>query len=325
MPGFSHAPKLLTVRVASTGCGSEARRRAADVRLSRQHAGVDAPFIGSEALRDGFVANKHQLRTRFRSLYPDVYLPADVKPTLLRQTTAAWLWTRRRGVVAGLAASALHGAKWIPGDVPVELIWANPRAPHGIVTRRDRLGAGEAQLVGGLSVTTPERTAFDLGRIIRGDQAVVRLDALGNATRFGASAVIDLARRHAGSPGLAQLVSALDLYDAGAQSPRETWLRLLLIRAGFPRPRTQIPVFDDFGTARYFLDMGWEDVMVAVEYDGDHHRERAVFGNDIVRSEFIAYRGWTHIRVVAGTHPVDIVNRVRRAWLSSVRSDREIA
>ena len=117
----------------------------------------------------------------------------------------------------------------------------------------------------------------------------------------------------------------LDLYDAGAQSPRETWLRLLLVRAGFPRPRTQIPVFDDFGHARYFLDMGWEDVMIAVEYDGDHHRERAVFGSDIVRSEFIAYRGWTHIRVVAGTHPADIVNRVRRAWSSSVHSDREIA
>jgi very-short-patch-repair endonuclease len=40
--------------------------------------------------------------------------------------------------------------------------------------------------------------------------------------------------------------------------------------------------------------------MIAVEYDGDDHRERPRFGNDIVRSEFIAYRGWTRIRVVAG-------------------------
>ena len=276
-------------------------------------------------MRDGVVANKHQLRTRFRSVYPDVYLPDGVIPTLSQRTMAAWLWTRRRGVVAGLAASAVLGAKWIPDDIPVELIWANPRAPHGITTRRDRLVTGETQSVSGLTVTTPERTALDLGRLIQGDQAVARLDALGNATQFDASAVIDLARLHAGSPGLPRLLSMLDLYDAGAQSPRETWLRLLLIRAGFPRPRTQIPVLDDFGHARYFLDMGWEDVMIAVEYDGDHHRERAVFGSDIVRSEFIAYRGWTHIRVVAGTHPADIVNRVRRAWSSSVRSDREIA
>ena len=124
---------------------------------------MDEPFIGSEAIRDGVVANKHQLRTRFRSLYPDVYLPTHVEPTLLQRTTAAWLWTRRRGVIAGLTASAMQGAKWIADDVPVELIWANPRAPHGIMSRRDRLAKGESQSVGGLPVTTPERTAFDYG------------------------------------------------------------------------------------------------------------------------------------------------------------------
>jgi very-short-patch-repair endonuclease len=160
--------------------------------------------------------------------------------------------------------------------------------------------------------------------LIDGDEAVAHLDALGNTTRFDRQAVADLGRRHNGSPGLPRLRSALGIYDPGAESPRETWLRLLLVRAGFPRPRTQIPVVDDFGRPRYFLDMGWEDVMIAVEYDGDHHRERSTFGKDIVRSEFIAYRGWTHIRVVAGAHPTDIVNRVRRVW-PSVRSDREIA
>ena len=117
-------------------------------------------------------------------------------------------------------------------------------------SRRDRLAKGESQFVGGVPVTTPERTAFDLGRLIRGDQAVARLDALGNATGFDASAVVELAGRHGGSPGIPRLRSNLESYDAGAQSPKETWLRLLLARAGFPRPRTQIPVFDDFGHAR---------------------------------------------------------------------------
>lgn len=275
--------------------------------------GVDAPFIGSEALRDGVVANKHQLRTRFRALYPDVYLPDGVSPTLSQRTTAAWLWTRRGGVVAGLAAAAMHGARWIADDVPIELIWANPRPPRGIVTRRDRLGPKECQLMAGLPVTTPERTAFDVGRLIGGDRAVAHLDALGNVTRFDRMAVAELARRHSGSPGVPHLRAALGLHDAGAESPRETWLRLVLISAGFPRPQTQIPVFDDFGDPRYFLDLGWEDVLIAVEYDGDHHRERVRFGRDIVRSEFIACRGWTHIRVVAGARPADIVNRVRRA------------
>ena len=62
------------------------------------------------------------------------------------------------------------------------------------------------------------------------------------------------------------------LFDAGAQSPKETWLRLLLIQAGLPRPQTQIPVRDEFGEAIAYLDMGWEDMKVAVEYDGEQHR-----------------------------------------------------
>jgi hypothetical protein len=266
-----------------------------------------------------------QLRTRFSALFPDVYLLNGVSATLAQRTAAAWLWTRRQGVVAGLAASAMHGTRWIADDVPVELIWANARPPRGIITRRDRLASGECRLMAGIPVTTPERTAFDIGRLVGGDEAVARLDALGNTARLDRRAVDVLARRHNGSPGLSRLRAALDLHDAGAESPRETWLRLLLIRAGFPRPRPQIPVFDDFGDRRYFLDMGWENMMIAVEYDGDHHRERPRFGKDIVRSEFIGYRGWTHIRVVAGTRPADIIDRVRRAWRSGVRSDRGIA
>ena len=286
---------------------------------------MDKPFIGSEALREGTVANKHQLRTRFRALYPDVYLAGDAPPTLAQRTRGAWLWTRRQGVIAGEAAAVMHGAKWIADDIPIELIWSNARPPDGIVTRRDRLGQGESQLIAGLAVTTPERTAFDIGRLIDGDAGIARLDALGNAARFDRYAAEALARRHRGSPGIPRLLSALDSYDPGAESPRETWLRLVLVRDGLPRPRTQIPVPKPGGRGYYYLDMGWEEVMIAIEYDGDHHRERRVFAKDIVRSEYIAYGGWTHIRIVAGAHPADIVNRVRRAWPSSVRSDREIA
>ena len=102
-------------------------------------------------------------------------------------------------------------------------------------------------------------------------------------------------------------------------------MRLLLIGAGQPKPRTQIPVFDDYGRPRYYLDMGWEDVMVAVEYDGQHHRERAVFANDIIRAEFIAERRWKRVRVVAGQRRSEILDRVARASAAGVRPDRQIS
>ena len=115
----------------------------------------------------------------------------------------------------------------------------------------------------------------------------------------------------------------LDLADTGAQSPRETWLRLVLIDAGFPRPQTQIPVARDDGRSYYFLDMGWREVMVAVEYDGEQHRlDRGVYRNDLTRSEYIADMGWRRIRVIAGDRQAEIVERTRRAWRSSQNSGR---
>lgn len=142
----------------------------------------------------------------------------------------------------GSSAAILHGAKWIGEDVPVELIWPNARPPRGVITRHDTVLADETQTMQRMTVTTVERTAFDLGRRGRLGDAVARLDALGAATGLKADDVRALAERHPHTRGLSQLQEALDLYDPGSQSPKETWLRLLLIKSGFPRPQTQIPV-----------------------------------------------------------------------------------
>ena len=113
-----------------------------------------------------------------------------------------------------------------------------------------------------------------------------------------------------------QVATVLELSDRGAQSPRETWLRLVLLRGGFPPPRTQIPVAVG-GRVKYYLDMGWEDTKVAVEYDGDQHRtDRAQFAKDVVRLEELADLGWIIVRVVAGTSSAEVVRRVRRAWVA---------
>jgi very-short-patch-repair endonuclease len=114
--------------------------------------------------------------------------------------------------------------------------------------------------------------------------------------------------------------------DGGAESPKETWLRLVLIDAGFPKPRTQIRVTD--GTRVAFLDMGWDDVKIAVEYDGEHHRtDRGKYRDDILRAEMISRQGWIVVRVLAGDRPVDVVRRTTTAWLQrgialSLRSGR---
>lgn len=114
--------------------------------------------------------------------------------------------------------------------------------------------------------------------------------------------------------GVKAAKAALELIDGGAQSPKETWLRLLLLQAGFPRPQTQIAVRNEWGWAEAYLDMGWEDIMVAVEYDGDQHRtSRYQYVKDIRRLEMLERYGWIVVRVIAEDHPDDIIRRVAQA------------
>lgn len=275
------------------------------------------PFIGSEALARGALS-RHQLRTRYRAVFPNVYLAREAQASLEQRIAAAWLWSGRRAVIAGAAAAALHGAKWIPDDVPVELIHANPRAPRGVLTRRYALTDDETQAMAGRTVTTPERTAFDIGRRGAVHSAVARLDTLARATGFKADDVLRVAKSHPRSPGLRRLEAALELVDAGSQSPRESYLRLLLIDAGLPRPQTQIPVLGIDGIPIAYLDLGWEDWMVAVEYDDDHHRtDRRQYVKDIRRLAMLEEMGWIIVRVVAEDSPAAVLRRVRSAIAAS--------
>ena len=280
---------------------------------------MDGVFVGSEALAAGRVT-RHQLATAYRRLLPDVYAPKRRALSLQDRTVAAWLWSRRRGVITGPAASALHGAKWVDEGTPIDLNLANGKPPTGVITRSETLLDDEVTRLKGMPVTTIERTAFDLARRGSVGVAVERLDALAHATGFKAGHVLDVARHHPRLRGSRRVAAVLDMVDNGAQSPKETWLRLLLTDAGFPKPQTQIPVPGADGYPRYYLDMGWREVMVAVEYDGEQHRvDRDQFRRDVSRGEYIDGLGWRRVRVLAGDRRVDIVARVRRAWAHARR------
>lgn len=282
---------------------------------------MDDVFRGSEAVRQGLLS-PHHLRTRFRGIYPNVYLAEGGTPSLRTRSKAAWLWSDRRGVVAGLAAAALHGSNWIDDDEPIELIWRNQHAPVGVITRNQRVEQDEITHVAGLPVTTRARTAFDLARHLLTEDAVARLDALMRASPFCIEDVVLLAKRYPRARGLRRLRATLPLVDPGAASPKETWLRLLLIDAGLPVPETQIPVNENWRTVGV-LDMGWEKYKVAAEYDGDQHRaDRRQYVRDQWRLRKLERLGWIVIRVIAEDKAEDVVRRVRAALIR--RGCREI-
>ena len=90
-------------------------------------------------------------------------------------------------------------------------------------------------------------------------------------------------------------------------------VRLLLIDAGLPAPRTQIKITDGFNEA--FIDMGYDEPKVGLDYDGQRHssdRERYV--HDIGRAELIDREGWIDIHVVAEHSRRFILHRVSEAF-----------
>ncbi|MDY6996384.1 MAG: hypothetical protein SW019_07300, partial [Actinomycetota bacterium] len=241
---------------------------------------------------------RQELRTRFVKLHHNVYAPIGMPIDAAERARAAWLWSRREAAVAGLSAAALLGARWLPGDAPAELARTRATAAPGIVVHRGAIAGDELCLVQSVDCTTAARTAYDIGRRTSGDAAVVRIDSLLNATRCAPAAIAALAARYPGARGTRQLRAALDLVDGGAESPQETALRLVLIRAGLPRPVTQIPVRDHRGTVVRRIDMGWPRYLVGVEYDGGQHwTDPDVHAEDIDRLEFLAARGWLIVRV----------------------------
>lgn len=277
---------------------------------------MDGVFIGSEAIADGRLT-RHELRRWYRRLYRGTYLSKDATPTLRDRTMAAWLSAGRKGVIAGVAASALHGAQWVDHNIAVELIATDIRSQRGLIVRDETLRDDEITQVGRIPVTTSARTAYDLGRQLSRGKALARMDALARATPFSAEDVLLIAKHHKGARGLKRLRAVLPLVDAGAASPKETWLRLLLIDAGLPIPTIQIPVCDRSYQPFAFLDMGWEDYKVSAEYDGEHHQsDRPQYVRDHKRQRRLERLGWINIRVINEDRPKDVVTRVTDALRS---------
>ncbi len=278
------------------------------------------PFRGTEALAAG-VVTPHRLRTDFEMVHRNVYVPRGQKLTPVTRAVAAWLWSGRTATVAGLSAAALHRTAWIDDWLPAELNRPSRDKARGIIVYSDTLDDDETRVRDGIRLTTPARTAFDLGRRKGLTTAVIRLDALIHATEVKVADVELLADRHRGARGLVQLRRALSMSDGGAESPYETKTRLVLVAGGLPRPETQIEMFTDWGTVLARIDMGWEEWKVGVEFDGAQHwTDPAQRTYDIDRLAELEARGWIIIRVSADllrNRPGVVVARARRALLAA--------
>jgi very-short-patch-repair endonuclease len=252
----------------------------------------------------------------WRRLFRDVYLSADAVLDHLAWCRAAALLLPTGAAIAGRSAAYMHFADVLPlGQSPVDVavprsVSLRPRS--GLRVRRAKLPPTDIEQAAGTPVTTRLRTAFDLAREPNLVDAVIGVDALLNTGYLGLPALVQYAEERRGWSGSQRARRVLRLAVPGAESPMETRLRLILVLAGLPSPATQFEV----PAANARLDLAYPQAKLAIEYDGDHHRERRQFQRDVARLNRLRLLGWTVLRFTADDvlrHPERVIAQVRAA------------
>ncbi|MDZ5620322.1 hypothetical protein SFC88_05790 [Nocardioides sp. HM23] len=162
--------------------------------------------------------------------------------------------------------------------------------PPGRRLRNDLTTSGERMLrpgdvveIRGLRVTTPIRTAWDLGRNRWPERSLAGMDQMLRLGVFSKDELVAGVGRFRGMRWVRVLRALVVYVDGRAESPPESVLRLRWIEVHLPAPIPQMEVWDgDELLAR--LDLANEELCFAAEYDGDewhstpeqrtHDRER---------------------------------------------------
>lgn len=104
------------------------------------------------------------------------------------------------------------------------------------------------------------------------------------------------AARRYGKRGVKRLMTALPLIRVGPQSPKESMLRLGLVRHGLPEPEVQVAVATADGIRH--ADLGYRRARLLLEYQGDHHRtSREQWREDLRRRQLFEDAGFHTIEV----------------------------
>ncbi|MBB3089508.1 DUF559 domain-containing protein [Nocardioides albus] len=171
--------------------------------------------------------------------------------------------------------------------------------------------------IGSVTVTTPIRTACDLGCNLRRREAYAAMCALAREHGLAPADFTLMLPRYRGRRGVRQLKALAPLVDPRLESAREAWTLLAIHDAGLPLPEPQFWIeIDEVPT--YRLDFAYEHARVCVEYDGvdAHELTTDQRRHDAERRRWLRDHGWTVIVVRRGDFTSDRLD----AWLREVRA-----
>lgn len=184
----------------------------------------------------------------------------------------------------------------------------------GISIRRAELSACELATRHGLHATSVVRTLADLGRRLSIVEAVAALDAALHQRLVKLDHLKAWLESHKRFPGTARLRRAIELAEPATESVMETRLRLLLVFARLPRPKAQVPLYNDAGRFVGRPDLYYPLQRLGLEYDGSIHRGSLTADNR--RQNRLINAGYRLLRFSAPdvlSTPDSVVSLVRQA------------
>lgn len=261
---------------------------------------MNRPF----SVREARAAGVPDHRVRARDLERPFYGVRSDRPVddLLARCTAYATWMHPTAFFCSLTAAELHGLP-VPErgpDLHVASV-APRRAPEGrgVIGHKLRVLPGDVVMLHGLRVSSLERAWCEMAAVVSlrqlvraGDRALWFRDPLTEFERL-----VSAVDHHPGRRGKAKLDSALSLLSDRAASPPETDLRLILADAGIPDlcPNYEVRV----GSRTFFIDLAIPRYRIAIEYQGDYHRDPEQWRRDRMRRAALEAQGWTVIELTA--------------------------
>lgn len=244
-------------------------------------------------LRNAYVATQVPDSLGLRSRIVALVVPEGC---FVCDRTAAWL----HGAPTALAPNEHLSVPPISCFRPTD----EGRLRNGLTDSGERaVAAYDLMVVNGVLVTTPLRTALDLGRLQpTRDLALSGMDAMLHHCDVCPEELLASIARFDRQRGVVQLRALAPLADGRAESPGESALRLRWHDAGLPRPELQIPIIED-GRVIFRLDLGLEELRFAAEYDGEEwHSSPGQIRHDRRRRGILTANGGWLIEVFGRKH-----------------------
>ncbi|GAA4350714.1 endonuclease domain-containing protein [Angustibacter luteus] len=262
---------------------------------------IGRPFTVAEALALG--ASRDVLRgNRFRTPFRGVRIPVEFEDTLTTRCLAATLVLPKDSVFSHATAARIHALP-VPGhwrDGPLHV----STATHGLRRQGMEIHLASNLLSGvdddhALPIRAAAQCWAELATQLPVDELVVVGDAALRRGLVTQTELTMLVGSLTGRRGVRRLHRALPLLEPATDSPMETRTRLLLVRAGLPRPvANRDVVVDGVWLAR--PDLSYPDLKIAIEYEGDHHRtDRRQWLRDKTRRRLLEDAGWIVIEVTS--------------------------